>query len=428
MKASMACLVKRWLVWAAGICLTAAAAGAAEDWPFWRGPRGDGTSADENAPVHWSGQSNVVWRVPVPGTGHASPVVVGDRIWTVSALLAEQQRVLLCWDTSGKLLWQTAVLESPLERKHNLNSYASSTPASDGTNVFVAFLDRNEMVVGSYSPTGSQRWLVRPGPFQSMHGFCSSPLWYRDLVLVNGDHDGESYLVALDRVTGRTRWKTMRQNKTRSYCVPLVRTIAGRAQMILTGDKSVASYDPATGALHWIMDGPTEQFVASPVYSEKTGLVYVTGGYPEHHILAIRPDGTGDVTRTHIVWRTNRGAAYVPSPIIEKDFFLVISDSGVAHCFEAATGKLLWQERMGEHHASLISARGLVYFLNDDGVMHVVRPGPEFELVARNPLEQKCFASPALSRGRLYLRGERELFCIAEGGPEGSRRAEGRRP
>ena len=245
-----------------------------------------------------------------------------------------------------------------------------------------------------------------------MHGFCSSPILFEDKVIVNGDHDGDSYLVALSRQTGETLWKTPREHHTRSYCVPLIRELNGRTQMVLTGDKSVASYDPNDGRLDWIMDGPTEQFVASPVYSARTGLLYITGGYPDHHILAIKPDGRGNVTRTHIVWRTTRGAAYVPSPIIAGEYFLVVSDSGVAHCFEAATGKLLWQERMGEHHASLVSANGLVYFVNDEGVTRVVRPGPEFRLIAQNELGEKCFASPAISQGHMLVRGDKHLFCI----------------
>ncbi len=245
-----------------------------------------------------------------------------------------------------------------------------------------------------------------------MHGFCSSPLVFKDKVLVNGDHDGASYLVALDRATGKTLWKTPRENKTRSYCVPLIRELAGRTQMILSGDKCVASYDPHDGSRHWVIDGPTEQFVASPVFSAKTGLLYISGGFPDHHILAIKPDGRGNVTQSHIVWRTNKGVAYVPSPIIEGDYFLIVSDAGVAHCFAAADGRLLWQERLGEHHASQVSAAGLVYFLNDNGVMNVVKPGAEFARVARNELGEKTVASPAISQGQLFLRGEKNLFCI----------------
>ena len=186
-----------------------------------------------------------------------------------------------------------------------------------------------------------------------------------------------------------------------------------RTQMILSGDKCVASYDPDNGTRHWVLDGPTEQFVASIVYNQRADLLFVTGGYPDHHILAIKPDGKGDITTSDkIVWRTNKGVAYVPSPISEGEYFLVVSDAGVAHCFEAASGRLMWQERMGEHHASLISANGLVYFLNDNGVMNVVKPGPQFAGVAKNEIGEKTFASPAISEGRLYLRGDKHLFCI----------------
>ena len=388
---------------------------SAENWPGWRGPRGDGTSLETNTPIQWSATSNVVWTAEIPGDGHASPVVWRDRIFTVSARLDRQGRVLICFDrATGKILWEKTVLESPLEKKHSLNSYASSTPATDGHQVYVAFLDQHEMVVAAYDFDGNQKWLVRPGPFASMHGFCSSPILFEDKVVVNGDHDGESYLVALSRTGGNTLWKTPRQNRTRSYCVPLIRELAGRTQMVLSGDKCVASYDPNNGKQQWVIDGPTDQFVASPVYSARTGLLYITGGFPDHHILAVKPDGRGDVTQTHIVWRTNKGVAYVPSPIIAGDYFLIVSDTGVAHCFEAATGKLLWQERMGEHHASLVSAAGLVYFLNDDGVTHVVKPDAAFQLIAKNELGEKCFASPAISEQQIFIRSDKYLFCIGQ--------------
>jgi outer membrane protein assembly factor BamB len=394
-----------------GLLLTSAA--NAENWPCWRGPRLDGTSLERNIPIHWSATSNVLWKASLPGVGHASPIVWEDKIFIVTALLESEERLLLCLDRkSGEPLWQRTVLTSPLERKHTLNSHASSTPTTDGKLVYVAFLDRNEMVVAAYDSNGRQQWLVRPGPFASMHGFCSSPILFKDKVIVNGDHDGDSYIVALRRADGKTLWKTPRQNQTRSYCVPIIRELGGRTQMILSGDKCVASYDPNDGSLHWIIDGPTDQFVASLVYNEKADLLFITGGYPEHHILAIKPDGRGNVTATKIVWRTNKGVAYVPSPISERDYFLVVSDSGVAHCFEAKTGRILWQERMGEHHASLVSANGLVYFLNDDGVMNVVRPGAEFMKVAQNELGEKTFASPAISQGKIFLRGDKHLFCI----------------
>jgi hypothetical protein len=231
---------------------------------------------------------------------------------------------------------------------------------------------------------------------------------------VNCDHDGDGYIVALARADGSELWRIDRPNKTRSYCAPLIREAAGRMQMVLSGSKCVASYDPENGQLLWIIDGPTEQFVASPVYSEKTGLFYITGGFPDHHILAIRPDGSGNVTKTHIAWHHHaaKGVAYVPSPIIEGDWFLIVDDRGFAHAFHAATGDIVWEARFGRSHASLVSAGGLVYFLNDDGICHVVKPSAKFQVLARNELGEGCYASPGLSDGQIFLRSDKAVYCI----------------
>ena len=387
-----------------------------ENWPCWRGPRGDGTSLERDVPLRWDGKKgeNVAWKVAIPGTGHASPIVWQDRVFVTSCREDRQERILLCLDRrTGKTLWERTVLTAPLERKHGLNSHASSTPATDGDQVYATFLDRSEMLVAAYDFDGRVRWAVRPGQFHSVHGFCSSPVLFENLVIVNGDHDGDAYLVALDRKTGQTVWKTPRENRTRSYCVPIVRELDGRTQLVLSGNKCVASYDPRSGSRHWIIDGPTEQFVASIVDNGR--LLFMTAGFPEHHILAIRPNGPGDVTGTHVVWRTQKGCSYVPSPIVagEGRYFLVISDEGIASCFEADSGKRFWMERIGRHaSASLVSAGGLVYFLADEGTMTVVRPGEKFDVVARNPLGEDCRASPAISQGQFFLRGVQHLFCI----------------
>ncbi len=385
----------------------------AENWPCWRGPRLDGTSLERELPTRWTSTENILWKTELPGSGHASPIVWGDRIFTVTALAETEDRQLLCVDRqNGALLWQTTVLQAPREQVHRLNTHASSTPATDGERIFTAFLDVREVVVAAHDFAGKERWLKRVGPFASKHGFCSSPILFKDKVIVNCDHDGDGYIVALARTDGRELWRIARPNQTRSYCAPLIPEAAGKTQMVLAGTKCVTSYNPNDGQLIWEIDGPTEQFVASLVFNERANLFFLTAGFPEHHILAIRPDGVGNVTATHIAWRTKKGAAYVPSPISAGDYFLMTSDSGTGECFQAATGEVLWEERLGEQHASLVSANGLVYFLNDTGVMNVVRPGAKFDLVARNELGERTFASPALSEGRLYIRGERHLFCI----------------
>ena len=384
-----------------------------ENWPQWRGPRLDGTSADPAPPTQWTATENVIWKTALPGEGHASPIVWNDRIFTVCADEKTNERLLICLDrANGSILWKSAVITAPPEPIHRLNSHASSTPATDGERVFTAFLDKDQVVVAAHDFSGKPLWLKRPGRFSSMHGFCSSPIIHRDKVIVNCDHDGDGYIVALARTDGRELWRIDRPNKTRSYCVPLIRTVAGRTQMVLSGSKCVASYDPDTGKLLWIMDGPTEQFVASLVFNDRAGLFFLTAGFPQHHILAIRPDGIGNVTDSAIAWRTNKGAAYVPSPVAEGDWCLVVSDSGIAHCFAAATGEIAWQERTGEQHASLIAAQGLVYFLNDNGVTNIVRPGAKFDLVAKNEIGEQTFASPAFSEGQIFIRGEKNLYCI----------------
>jgi len=359
----------------------------------------------------------VLWKTPIPGVSHASPIVWGDRVFLVSAVEGTEGRDLFSLDAaSGKILWLRTVVKSPFEKKHKLNSHASSTPATDGKLVYVAFLDVQDMVVAAYDFDGQEQWLVRPGKFKSVHGFCSSPLLHKDKVIVNGDHDGESYIVALDRATGKTLWKTPRQNHTRSYCVPIIRELSGRTQMILSGDKSVASYDPDTGKPHWYLKGPTEQFVASLVYNPKADLLFMTGGFPEHHLLGLKHSGSGIIGTNEIVWHHTKASyvSYVPSPISEGDYFLIVSDTGMANCFVAKSGELAWQEKLGSHHASLVSAEGLVYYVSDTGVTTVVKPGPEFKAVAKNELGEGVFASPAISNGKLFLRGDKTLFCIAQ--------------
>lgn len=389
---------------------------AGENWPCWRGPRNDGTSVETGIPVQWDGPSgnNIAWKTAIPGSGHASPIVWGNHIFLVTCRQDREDRCLLCLDrATGELLWERVVINAPMEKKHRLNSYASSTPATDGESVYVTFLDRDQMLVAAYDFEGQQQWLVRPGEFHSVHGYCSSVLLFESLAIINGDHDGDSYLVALDKKTGRTIWKTPRENKTRSYCAPIIREIDGRTQMILSGSLCVASFDPRTGKRHWILDGPTQQFVASPVYNGK--LVFITAGFPEYHILAIRPDGDGNVTDSHIVWRTEQGCAYVPSPILSADgkYFLLASDKGIASCFDATTGKRHWMERLGPHYStSPVLAEGLAYFTSDDGVTKILRPAETFKVFYSNDLGENCYASPAISQGQIFFRSEQHLWAI----------------
>ena len=386
----------------------------AENWPGWRGPRGDGTTAEKSLPTEWSATKNVVWKIPLKYGGHSSPIVWGDRVILVGADTDEKRRVLQLLDRkTGKSIWVRGVLDSPLERKHKLNSWASSTPATDGKRIYVSFLDRQKMFVAAYDFDGNELWAVRPGVFSSKHGYCSSPVLYKDKVIVNGDHDGNAYIVALDRKTGKEHWRITRENKKRSYCTPLIRTIKGRTQMMLSGSKCVASYDPDTGKRLWILDGPTEQYVASLVMNK--GLIFMTGGFPDKHMMGIDPTGSGNITDTGFIkWHHRRvGVSYVPSPIAAGDYFLVVSDSGIGSCFDAVSGKRLWKQRMGRRFSASLTAAGkLVYFLDDDGNCTVVKAGPKYEVVSKNRLGEATYASPAISNGQIFIRGEEHLYCI----------------
>ncbi len=406
----------------------------AEIWPGWRGPRGDGTSQEQNVPTQWDATSGdgVAWKVAIPGRGHSSPIVWDDRIFVVSCLEEDNERVLVCMDRKdGRLLWQKTVLKSMLESKHQLNSFASGTPVTDGKSVYVTFLETDGtevpaknvskpknitagvMVVAAYDMEGQQQWIARPSHFSSTHGYCSSPVIFKDLLIVNGDHDGDSSILALDRKTGDLVWKFPRVEQTRSYCTPIIRDVAGKTQMVLSGSKQVVSLDPNTGKQHWMVQGPTEQFVASMVFDGEK--FYLSAGFPDHYVMAIRPDGQGDVTKSHVAWNITDAKCYVPSPVLVNDKLFVADDRGTVNCFATQNGKQIWKDRLGGHYsASLVTANGLVYCTADDGTVRVIKPDETLNIISTNPLGENSFASPAISKGQIFIRGENHLFAIGK--------------
>lgn len=405
----------------------------AEDWPAWRGPRLDGTSAAKDVPLTWSKTENVLWRTEIPGSGYSSPIVFGDRVFVTTCVGDDKvgatgQRDLLCLDrAAGKVLWRKTVVTAKQEFKHGENSRASATPCTDGKHVWVAFLAEPDMVVACYDYDGNKVWDKSPGKLLSRHGFCSSPILHKDVVILNGDQDAKgsdrAYLVALDKATGAEKWRIDRPNRIRSYCTPLlVQTPAhpGVTQLVLSGCNCVTGYDADTGKPLWHIDGPTEQYVASLVLHEET--LCLTTGFPEFHLMGIDPDGRGNLTKTdairwHIPHSVNgpKGASYVSSPIAANGRFYVVSDVGFLSCVEARTGKRLYLERLGRHfHASPVKVGEHLLFPDDDGVTHVVEAGPTFKVVAKNDLKEPIYASPAVAHGKLFLRTTHALYCIGK--------------
>jgi hypothetical protein len=388
----------------------------AQNWPNWRGPNGDGTSIETNLPTKWDSTTNVVWKSPVPGIGHSSPIVWENKLFTITALPETQEKVLLCYDCkNGDLLWQKIVLKSAFENKHGDNSFASGTPATDGKLIYVSFLEGEDVVVAAYDFTGKQVWIQRPGKFSSPHGYSCSPALFEDKVIINGNSKGDdSFVAALSRTDGKLIWKVSHQNPAHSFSTPVFRKMAGKMQMIFLGNKEVASYNPDDGSKYWFVNGPSEDFCSSPVYNEKTGLVLISSAWPQRNLLAIRPDGKGNVTESHVVWQTKEGAYYVPSPVCTDDYLFTTMTNGKVHCIEIATGKILWVEDLGKQYSSPVLAGGLVYMPNDQGVITVIKPGLTFEVLAKNSIGERMNASPAISNGKIYLRGDKHLFCIGK--------------
>jgi len=387
----------------------------AENWPGWRGPNGDGTSAEINLPTTWDSVTNVQWKIPVPGIGHGSPVVWGDRLFMNTANPETLERILLCYDCKNdSLVWQETVLKAPLENKHPDNSYASGTPVTDGKYVYVSFLDGENLVVAAYDYTGKQIWIQRPGTFEGPHGYDCSPTLYEDKVIVNCGSKVNAFVAALNTTDGQTIWKAPQLNLGMSYSTPIFRDIAGKMQMIFCGNQEVSSYNPIDGSRYWFVNGPSDEFCASPVYSEKVDLVFISSSWPERHLLAIKPDGNGDVSNSHIAWKSDNGAYYVPSPIVVGDYLITTMTNGQVHCIEAATGNILWKESLGKQYPSAVLADGLVYIPNDEGTINVIKPGSTYESVAKNNIGERMFASPAISDGKIYLRGTNNLYCISK--------------
>ncbi len=388
----------------------------AQNWPSWRGPNGDGSSNETNLPTKWDSTTNVVWKSPIPGIGHSSPIVWEDQLFTITALPETQEKVLLCYDCkNGALLWQSTVLKSKFEDKHGDNSFASGTPATDGKLVYVSFLDGDDAVVAAYDFTGKQVWIQRPGKFSSPHGYSCSPALFDDKVIINGNSKADdSFVAALSRTDGKLIWKVSLPNLSHSFSTPIFRKMAGKMQMIFLGNKEVASYNPEDGSKYWFVNGPSEDFCASSVYNEKTRLVLISSAWPQRNLLAIKPDGKGNVTESHVVWQTKEGAYYVPSPVCTDDYLFTTMTNGKVHCIEIATGKILWVEELGKQYSSSVLANGLVYMPNDNGVITVFKAGPIFQPVAKNAIGERMNASPAISNGKIYLRGEKHLFCIGK--------------
>ncbi len=394
-----------------------AASPSSADWPGWRGPTRDGHApAAQNVPVKWSETEKVVWRAEVRGRGHASPTVVGDRIYLATADTDKEEQLVLCFDrATGKALWETVVHKGNLETKgHKQASQASSSVTWDGERLYINFLNNKAIHTTALDPAGKILWQQRVSDFVTHQGFGSSPVAHESVVLVVADHRGGGKIAALDKKTGKPVWEHARP-EVANYASPALITAAGKTQVVLSGCKLVASYEPTTGKKLWEIEGSTEETVTSAVTDGQR--VFVTGGYPRNHLSAIEADGSGKVA-----WE-NGTRVYVPSMLVRDGYLYAVLDSGHAVCWKSDTGDEVWREKVDrDFFSSPVMVGSNIYATSLRGVTSVFEATPKgFKLLAQNQLGDEALASPAICGGRVYLRHAKKgdarqeyLWCIGQ--------------
>jgi outer membrane protein assembly factor BamB len=383
---------------------------SAEDWPQFRGPDGQGHSSERALPLTWSEDQNVRWKVPVPGLGWSSPAILGGRIWLTSAMNGGRSLQAICFDReTGRRQLAVDVFhwtdQEPINEK---NSYASPTPLLDGDRVYLHFGPNGTACIKT---SGEIVWRTRL-KYSPQHGPGGSPVLFEDLLIVSCDGMDTQYVAALDTSTGKVRWKMPRAGTSQAYVTPLVIEAGGRMQVVAPGAFRATAYDPRTGKeIWWVRYGHGFSNVPRPVFA--AGLVFICSGFFEPVLLAIRPDGKGDVTRSHVAWTLNRGAPLTPSPLFADENLYVVSDNGIGTCLDAQTGATHWRQRLGGgFSASPIFADGRIYFLNEDGLATVIAPGKEYKVLATNQLDGRTLASIAVSGGALFIRTDRHLYRL----------------
>ena len=405
----------------------------AEDWPGFRGPTRQGISQEKDVPTEWSRSANILWKTPVPGNGWSSPIVSGDRVFVTTAAQEGVSFRLVCIDRrTGNILWDKQVLQQEPGHKSPQNSYASSTPVTDGQRVYVLAFDGSFAAV---SMDGSVIWTNRDFNYYSEHGLAVSLILYQDLLIApfDGSSSGpdkaigwqkpwdQAVIIALDKNTGQVRWKARRGSSRIAHVTPQILSQDGQDQLVSSAGDVVQGFDLKSGQRLWTVASTGEGVVPSIVIGD--GLIFTTSGFGRPTIRAIRTGGKGDVTHSHIAWESTDDVPMVPSMLYVKPYLFLITEGGVAKCLDAATGEILWRNRLaGRYSASPVLAPvssgedrngGKIYFLSEQGRTTVVEAGHEFKIVAQNELQEKCCASPAISQKHIFIRSEDALYCIA---------------
>ncbi len=425
---------------------TMPATSGAANWPQWRGSDGTGVSAETGVPLEWGNSKNILWKTPIPGQGHSSPIVWGDRVFLTANLEGEvipgakaathinegkefkhpdstggDRRQILkvfCLDRdTGKLLWgQTAYDGKVYDDRHRKGSYAAPTPATDGTFVYAWFGTEG---IYCYDFGGKEIWKTILGPIPTVGmGPGSSPVLYQNLVILLCDEDNgdNSFIAALDKKSGKVVWKTPRKVEA-SWATPILAGTPFKAELVCSGNQWIISYDPATGKELWRVKGHGSNAIGTPLRGH--GMVFVYAGFPDKHTFAIKLGGSGDLTGTaNIAWTYEKGTAYVPSGILYGDYIYLMSDRGLLTCLDAKTGAVQYDNGRipfpATFTASPVAVDGKILITSEDGDTFVIKAGPKHEVLATNSIEEPVFASPAISQGLLFIRGYKNLYCIGK--------------
>lgn len=402
-----------------GVGLGARVSAAADDenatttihWPRFRGPNGIAT-AHAQLPVQWK-PDHILWKTPLKSIGNSSPIVWGDRIYVASARDQGSTRLLLCYSaTSGKLVWEAA-FSGAGHKKHQKNSFATATPTTDGTHVYCAYTAPGSFKVYCVNNEGQKVWEHEMGDFQAGHGSGASPILYRDLVVMANDQDGPSSVVALDKQTGKVRWSSPRVRDKAAYTTPFVLTGSTSEQLILSSSTGISSLDPQNGEQHWDCPLFDARAVGSPFLADGLVMGICGSGSKGSKLIAVRPDGKGNVANTHLAWQTARTLPYCVTPVSHGPHVFMVTDIGVARCILAKTGEEIWTQRLeGKFSSSPILVGDRIYALGENGDVFIFAASTKFELLARNRLEDYFVSTPAVANHRLFLRGEQFLWCV----------------
>lgn len=396
---------------------------SAEEWFEFRGPTGQGHSTEKALPVQWSPTEHVLWKTDVPGVGWSSPIVVGEKIYLTTAVPKkaetdpEQSLRLVCLDLeTGKTLWNKEIFQETKEtaqRIHKKNSHASPTPVSDGKVIYVHFGTHGTACL---TLDGDVVWKTNELKYEMQHGNGGSPIIVDDKLVVICDGKGANFIVALDRNTGKIAWKVDRNVEGRkkfSFGTPLLITVNGEQQIVAPGTDVISGHSPEDGKEIWHLNYDGYSVIPRPVFSH--GLIFVTTSYDRPTLLAIRPDGKGDVTETHLAWSNKTQIPHTPSLLVVGDELYAISDKGIGQCFDAKTGELIWKERVGGNFsASPLYADGKIYFQSEEGETTIIAPGKTYKEIGRNHLKEPTLASYAVAGDTLLIRTKTQLYRIGK--------------